>query len=429
VELVIKSLARGRENMLRGGKGGEKRFYALICPQSGSSYDTVKVCRTRDAQDLQAELGPGTWSEWWPEVFEVDGTEVVGSVRMKLISLSENADRFELFVPQIWPVEGYTYPDRVAKELYDRHGPFLQNPARDALGQIDDDTYFELLEYHHQQLASYAIELAGRGDWDILFTETHAPDYGDHFFIGQADEISGADEGTIKRCRDGLARTYASIDRWIGRLLTLADDDTVVVVASDHGGTPSQFTPVEVNKILAEAGLLVYKQNGEVDLSKTRAMHIGLVHIFINLKGREPNGIVDQKDYEATQREIIDVLLDYKDKESGRRPFALAVSRENAEILNLWGDLVGDVVFAVHPSFDAAHGQQLPIGRFGLSGQHSTFIMAGAGVKEGVALRRQVRVVDVAPTLCHLLGWPAPRDANGAIIYEALKDPYWHLKG
>ena len=201
----------------------------------------------------------------------------------------------------------------------------------------------------------------------------------------------------------------------------------MVVVASDHGGTPSQFVPVEVNNILEKAGLLVYKENGEVDLSKTQAMHIGLIHIFINLKGRVPNGIVDPEEYEATQRKIIDALLDYKDKESGRRPFVLAVTREYAEMLNLWGDLVGDVVFALHPSFDAAHGQQLPCGEFGLSGQHSTFVMAGAGVKEGVSLSSQVRVVDVAPTLCHLLGWPAPRDANGAILYEALQDPFWHL--
>ena len=45
----------------------------------------------------------------------------------------------------------------------------------------------------------------------------------------------------------------------------------------------------------------------------------------------------------------------------------------------------------------------------GIGGQHCTFVLAGAGVKQGLALKRQVRAVDVAPTLCYLLGIPMPR--------------------
>jgi predicted AlkP superfamily phosphohydrolase/phosphomutase len=152
-----------------------------------------------------------------------------------------------------------------------------------------------------------------------------------------------------------------------------------------------------------------------------------MIHIFINLKGREPGGIVDQANYEATQREIIDAFHSYKDPHTGRHPFILALSRENAEIINLWGDLVGDVVFALDPAFDGAHGRHLPVGQFGISGQHSTFIMAGAGVRQGLTLKRQVCVVDVAPTLCYLLGMPMPKNVNGGIIYEALENPDGHL--
>jgi predicted AlkP superfamily phosphohydrolase/phosphomutase len=315
----------------------------------------------------------------------------------------------------------------VADEIYENVGPFLQNPGRDALGLVDDDTFFELLEYHHEHLADVAHYLTSNRPWDILFVETHASDYCDHFFIGQSDPISGAGAETRKRCRTGLDKTYASIDRWIGRIFEIADEHTVVVIASDHGGTPSQFTPVDVNAVLEKAGLL-YRNGGEIDWSKTRAARVGLIHIFINLKGREPAGIVDPSDYEKTRREIIDALMIYRDPDSGRRPFTLALTREDAEVLNLWGDLIGDVVYAVHPGFDGAHGQHLPVGTFGLSGQHSVFIMSGPGVRKGSALEKQVRVVDVAPTLCYLLGWPMPKHVEGGIIYEALKDPDWQLK-
>ncbi len=428
VELMIKPLARGRPNMLRGKVGTPKTLFGLICASSSRGYDRVHICRTRDGEDKFAELCQGQWSSWWRDSFEIDGKLAEGHVRMKLITLTPTADMFELFMPQIWPLDGYTYPEEIALEITEKVGPFLQNPARDALGLLDDDTYFELLEYYHQNMAKVAQYLCSTRSWDMLFTETHASDYANHFFMAQADEMSGADPETIKRSRDGLDRTYASIDRWIGCLMELADDETVLVIASDHGGTPNQFQIADVNKVLEDAGLLVRSQDGKVDWSKTRAAYVGLIHIFINLKGREPTGIVKPTDYEATQREIIDALHAYRDPKTDRCPFVLALTREDAEMINLWSELVGDVIFALHPGFDGAHGRHLPVGEFSISGQHSTFIIAGAGIRKGVALNRQVRVVDVTPTICYLLGIPMPKNVEGGVIYEALENPDWHLK-
>ncbi|MDP6748051.1 MAG: hypothetical protein QGH37_13740 [Candidatus Poribacteria bacterium] len=94
------------------------------------------------------------------DTFQIDGADIEGYVRMKLVTLTPTADAFELFVPQIWPREGYTVPDEIASEIDKEVGSFLQNPARDALGVVDDDTYFELLEYHHQRLTDVAQHLA-----------------------------------------------------------------------------------------------------------------------------------------------------------------------------------------------------------------------------------------------------------------------------
>ena len=428
VELTIQPLTRGRQDMNRGKHGTPKPFFGLIYATGENGYDRVRICRSRSGTDTVTELSVGDWSDFWLDTFEIDGADVDGYVRMKLITLTPNADAFELFVPQIWPREGYTVPDEIAQEIDQEIGTFLQNPGRDALGVIDDDTYFESLEYHHQRLADVAGHLTKTREWDVLMMETHAPDYTSHFFLSQADEISGASPETIQRCRDGVIRTYASVDRMIGRVMELADDDTVILVCSDHGGTPNQFRSVDIAEVLAEAGFIVYKEGTrEIDWSKTRAINVGLVHVFINLKGREPHGIVDPADYEATQREIIAALHAYKDSETGRHPFSLALTHADAEMVNLTSDLVGDVVYALRPEFDGAHGKQLPSVSFGIGGQHSTFILSGAGVRQGVALQRQVRVIDVAPTLCHLLGLPMPRNIEGGVVYEALEDPDWHL--
>jgi hypothetical protein len=127
------------------------------------------------------------------------------------------------------------------------------------------------------------------------------------------------------------------------------------------------------------------------------------------------------------QKEIIAALYEYTHPRTGEHPFALALTRDDAEMINLWGELVGDVVFVLRPEYDAAHGQQMPSARLGIGAQHAVFVLAGAGVKKGVHLKGQVRQVDVAPTISYLLGMDVPRDAEGGVVYEALQDPNWHL--
>ena len=427
VELTIQPLARGRENMNRGKSGLPKSFYGLIYASGEDGYNRIRICKNQSTDEVIADLSVGDWSEWWLDSFNIDGKDIEGYVRMKLITLTGSGDAFELFVPQIWPKTDYTVPADVATSIDENVGSFLQNPARDALGQVDDDTYFELLDYHHQRLADVATYLASNTVWDLLMVETHAPDYASHFFLSQADEMSGASPETIHRCREGLRRTYESVDNMIGQIVELADEDTVVLICADHGGTPNQFRAIDIEMVLEETGFIVKHANGRIDWTKTRAVNVGLVHIFINLIGREPNGIVSIENYEATQREIIAALHAYRDAETGRHPFSLAVTREDAEMLNLHGELVGDIVYALRPEFDGAHGKQLPSVSFGIGGQHSTFILSGAGVRKGVALDRQVRVVDVSPTICYLLGLPMPENVEGGIIYEALEDPNWYL--
>lgn len=437
--LHVLPLHRSHAFMRRAGSGEPKEYYALIYAQTDAGYDRVRITRGRDGADrlFTEDLAPGGWSGFVRDRFRIGAEEVEGHVRAKLIELSPQADRMELFFPQIWPVSGYTQPEEVAEEILQHVGPFLQNPGRDALGVIDDDTYFELLDYHLETLAKVAIHLcATRRDWGALFTQTHAPDYANHFFIADADPISGAAPAVVERSFRGMTRTYEACDRWIGRLAdALLDDETVLSIVSDHGGTSTTYPLTNAADVLEQAGLLAYKQDGAaaaggrrragraIDWTKTKAAPVGVVNIYVNLKGREPTGIVDPADYEQVRREIIHALYGYRDPKAGYCPFTLALRREDAEAVNMWGELVGDVVYATLPEFDGAHGHQLPSARWGWGGQHACFIMAGAGVRRGVHLGRQVRQVDVAPTLAYAAGLPLPRDNEGRVLYEALEEP------
>jgi predicted AlkP superfamily phosphohydrolase/phosphomutase len=157
------------------------------------------------------------------------------------------------------------------------------------------------------------------------------------------------------------------------------------------------------------------------------AAPLGLGNVFLNLAGREPEGIVKPEAFDVVQRQVIDAILDHRDSETGERPFALALTREDAEMINMWSELVGDVVYALRPEFDGAHGYHLPSSRLGMGAQHAVCVLYGAGIRRGGHLKGQVRQVDIAPTISYLLGIDVPRDAEGGVIYEALADPNWHL--
>jgi len=431
-ELIIRPLARGRPNMLRGNEGRPKRYRALIWAQGQGGYDRILVAPEKDARTAFATLAPGEWADWWRDSFIIDGQPVEGSVRCKLMVLSPDGKRVELFFPQIWPITGYTYPEGIAQEIHDHVGPFLQNPGRDALGLIDDETYFEVLKYHLDCLADTCLHLMNTHQWDLLFTETHASDYANHFFLRFADPISGAEPAIVNRSWEGLVRTYQAMDRMVGQLMSRMDQDTVLVLVSDHGGTPHKHGRLEIEDVLEKAGLLVYSTADApgqrvIDWAHTKAAPLANCNIFINMKGREPEGIVEPDNYERVQREIIAALFECRDPVTGEHPFTLALSRNDSEMVNCWGELVGDVVYALRPEFDGAHGRHLPSSRLGIGAQHALFVMAGAGIRKGLHLRGQVRQVDVAPTISYLLGIDVPRDAEGGIIYEALQNPNWHL--
>ena len=110
-----------------------------------------------------------------------------------------------------------------------------------------------------------------------------------------------------------MARTYQAIDRMLGELMARMDGDTILLIVSDHGGTPDKYSRLSIEDVLEGAGLLLYETGeatGEraIDWSRTKAAPLANCNIFINLKGREPEGLVEPEDYEEVQREIIAAL-------------------------------------------------------------------------------------------------------------------------
>jgi predicted AlkP superfamily phosphohydrolase/phosphomutase len=111
---------------------------------------------------------------------------------------------------------------------------------------------------------------------------------------------------------------YRYLDDEIGELLERFDDDTTVMVVSDHGARPMEGA-VCVNEWLRDEGYLVLRdqpdgplpfRDANVDWSRTRAWGEGgyYCRLCLNVRGREPEGVVDPSEYEHLRDELAERL-------------------------------------------------------------------------------------------------------------------------
>lgn len=116
---------------------------------------------------------------------------------------------------------------------------------------------------------------------------------------------------------------YQFLDKGIGETLSLIDQDTVVLVVSDHG-TKGMRGAFCVNQWLEEEDYLVLKQKpneiislekAEIDWERTKAWGWGgyYARIFLNVKGREAQGVIEPEDYDRERDKLAEKLKSIKD--------------------------------------------------------------------------------------------------------------------
>jgi predicted AlkP superfamily phosphohydrolase/phosphomutase len=131
---------------------------------------------------------------------------------------------------------------------------------------------------------------------------------------------------------------YRECDAIVGRVLEHADDRTLVIVLSDHGFSSFQ-RGVHINTWLHDNGFLALKSGVEVgeeagdffkhvDWSRTKAYALGLGSIYLNLQGRESQGIVSAGDAASVARAIAGGLTGLRDEARGCEAVRKVVTRD-----------------------------------------------------------------------------------------------------
>jgi len=430
----------------------ETTWYILARDTNGQGYDRITLSPTKNFNDAFFTIGVGDVSDNVITAIQMkDGSEKEVTFRGFLVELSDDAEDFRLYLTSLLATSGWTDPPEIARELaVAEDGAMVHTGGFGGfnVSHYDEDVYARLSELHDRWLANAAVKLLSNHDWDLFYMHSHPPDWVYHAIITHMDPDLQPDEEKRKKAWDLHLKIYQSQDAMLASILETLPKNTLVVLVSDHGAVPDGpiFDPF---KPLIENGLCVlHEQQFDLsdqptmghfdetlkvaiqipDLSQSKAVPQRSLYVYINLQGRDPNGIVDPADYEKVQQEIIDALLTYVDPRTGLRPVALALSKQDARILGLYGDGIGDVVYAVNPWYGAQHGQQLPNADWGVGSLRGLFAMQGPGIPKGLKLERTVWLTDLVPTICYIMDWPVPEQSEGAIVYQALKDPNFKMK-
>jgi len=431
---------------------GDGRFRPI--DSAGNGTDRLAV----EGVELQVDQ----WSDWLTGTASHEGKDVEVAYRYRLNALSADGEAIEVFRTPLYMLDGWAHPPDIAREIVEHLGPCASGADAGAGWghpdlRFEDDQllqiHFEAVRHQLNYLVDVARYLNDNDGWDMLITQVHLQDVLCHHGTFGLIDPACPDHTPEKAERQWaiVREHYRLMDEQVGRYISeCGDEDTLTVIISDHAAVPFNKV-VSTNRVLQAAGLLKVDAGDDgrpvIDWAETQAFcpfFLPEEYIWVNLKGRDPQGSVEPEDYDAVVAEIIKTLEGLRDPETDQCPVALALPKADAAHLGHFGDRASDVLYFWQPGYGMSsaplapndqvgdlvvaapgwgdHSGYLPTAEAGGCSNSAIFLMAGPGVKQGLRCDEPIRLIDVAPTVSHLLGIPCPAQADGRVLDELLED-------
>jgi predicted AlkP superfamily phosphohydrolase/phosphomutase len=323
----------------------------------------------------------------------------------------------------------YTYPGSLKEEVRSWVGDYMLDVDNfrteekdDLLGQIYKMTEKRFKVGQH---------LLAEKEWDFFMMVEMGVDRIHHAFWKFHDPKHAKYEPGSKY-EHAIRDYYIYVDQKVGELLSRSDEETTVLVVSDHGAK-SMVGGVCVNEWLMKKGYLsllekpagaIPFERAKVDWKRTVAWGEGGYYsrIFLNVKGREPEGVVAPSDYERVREELrqgLEAITDDKGMNIGTKIYKpeevyTETRRIPPDLIVYFGNLswrsVGSIGLGSIITFENDTGPD-----DANHDTHGIFIMKGPGLK-GRGLREGLKLLDVAPTVLNRMGIDIPEDMEGRVI-------------
>ena len=429
-----------------------------ILDSEGKGYDSLAI--TNEKEEYWQVLRVEQWSGWISVEVESIHGKLPCLFKAQIVELASDGSKLHLKLTSYYNTKGWTNPEDFGEKL-------IRNAIEHDLGKEEKVDYMisgkvktYLFRARREALTlaraiKYAKDSLG---WDLCYFHIHLLDAVNHRTLAVLHEDSPFyTEKAANKALGYIQTAYQIVDEMVGLLMdSCVDDKTVVFFLSDHGAIPT-WRMTNVPLAFVRANLLNYKWDDKkqklvVDWKKTLAFpYLEPSYIWVNLKGRDPQGIVSSEDYESVRVRIIQALYQMKDPETGDPIIKLAIRKEEAADLGQDGERIGDVVYFLNPPYTlfdgaleqldpselppeilvkpeaynvevnyAAHAYYLPDAKLGEYSVSVPIIVNGPGIKKGFTLENPVNLIDIAPTIAHLLQIPAPKNSEGKILEEIL---------
>jgi predicted AlkP superfamily phosphohydrolase/phosphomutase len=323
--------------------------------------------------------------------------------------------------------DAYTHPPELRDEIERLVGGY-EVDVRNFRSEDRDRILAEIYAMTEQHF-TVARHLLDTRPWDFFMLVEIGLDRMHHAFWRFLDPAHPRHEPD-HRYRDVIRSYYQYLDDEIGELLERFDDDTVVMVVSDHGARPMEGA-ICINEWLVQEGYLVLNRPAEpgtklrdadVDWTRTRAWGEGgyYCRLCLNVEGREPQGTVSPNDFDALLSELSE-RLEALGGPAGpigtrvHRPEDLWRERRGLppDLVVYFGDLAwrsnGTLGHGRHYTFENDTGPD-----DANHAQYGLWAFSGPGVEAG--RRDDLHILDVAPTILDLYGIPGPDDRQGRVI-------------
>jgi predicted AlkP superfamily phosphohydrolase/phosphomutase len=428
-------------------------FSAALEIQPGPPF-TLKV------QGQTITLAPGQWSPYVTFRYQVN--PLITLKGFGRFYLEESAPFFKLYLGPInlhpdLPLP-LSYPKNLAGELFEADPYETIGWAIDtwsiSSGLMDEQHFLADLDHTVRRYEQLLNQLLASGEDDFYLQVFSFTDLIGHIlmrFMDAQHPLHEPQKAAVYQL--AMQQAYQRMDAIVGRLMNRLDlEKTTLIVCSDHGFA-SFRRQFNLNTYLVEQGYLVLKRNvlGEpmqlddlqtgstpfqhVDWSRTRAYAMGLGMVFLNVKGREPQGIVAEAERLDLAREIAWGLQNYED-EQGQAPIRRVYLREelySSFDANTCADLRVANAGPYRVSWDTTLGgmplQVVEDNLHNWSGDHCSLdpeevpgilfssIPLASWVGDPAQTGSRPAMIDMCPSLLALLGLEPPKTMRGRMLF------------
>tara|TARA_B100000315_G_scaffold251230_1_gene285653 strand:- start:1312 stop:2613 length:1302 start_codon:yes stop_codon:yes gene_type:complete len=410
-----------------------------------TNYDAVVF--SRDMKTVDATLHKGEWSKWFPINVTWKNQIVKTNIKYHVINVGPgNFFRIRIIIDNL--NTSIVEPSFVSEDLESDIGPmvdFVDNfPPQLVYYSEDKETFIAESKMSYEWHLNAIDAIYDRYKPDVFIHDIYSPNQmlTSKWWMGYVDPDSKRYSEISERERAILTieveDMYKQIDRIVGKTLDNSDENTLVVLSSDHGVIPLN-TSVKINNLFAKKGWIDYTINpntGEpnIDWINSKVVFLKMSNIYVNPEGLGPvwnRGTGPA--YEKLRNEVIQLLEELRDEE-GNKPLAAIVKWENVESkLKIPADRSGDLVIANKPGYGWAEditrdlkiftvpletGYKQAVIASEVKGMWTPFIIVGKGIKKNHMISKPIQHVDQAPIILRAMGKKIPTYMVGTPIDE-----------